>query len=371
VQALVEQLTDVSRASDGNRAARKAIDRRHLAAASPRAKTIKLADLIDNCEDITRHDPRFAGVFLREMAALLAELADGDATLLQRARTLHAACVQRLRPAQAAEPAPADQALKALMPQFASPRMVRAFRETFTAGDVCDALRSFDVERPAAAAAAVMRSQRLAVAGLRHDGSVRGQLRLEDLALCGDAACGTLMQPIAPSQMLDAHAPLIDVFGVLTRHERCFVSAFDAVTGVIERDAVNKPVVRMWLFGVITLYEMGLVRWIQRSFAGDSWQQALPAERLQKALDLQQERERRNQHSDLIDCLQFADKARLMLEHPPSVAALGLGSKRVGKQFVKELESLRNHLVHAQDIVSHDWAQIIRTTQRVAALTSD
>jgi hypothetical protein len=219
--------------------------------------------------------------------------------------------------------------------------------------------------------AASLEAQRLAVAGVRLDGVVRGQLRCEDLAGGGSAPCGTLMQPIAGSQLLDANAPLIDVFGVLTRHERCFVSAFDAVSGVIERDAVNKPVVRMWLFGVITLYEMGLVGLIRRSFAGDSWQAALPADRLQKARDLQQERQRRSQHSDLIDCLQFADKARLMLEHPPMVAALGLGSRRVGKQFVKELESLRNHLVHAQDIVSHDWAQIIRTTQRVAALTSD
>lgn len=57
-----------------------------------------------------------------------------------------------------------------------------------------------------------------------------------------------------------------------------------------------------------------------------------------------------------------------MLEHPPTVAALGLESKRAGKQLIKALESLRNHLVHAQDIVSHDWVQIIHITQRMARL---
>ena len=40
VAALVRDLTDVSRPSDGNRAARKEIDRRHMALASPRAKTM-------------------------------------------------------------------------------------------------------------------------------------------------------------------------------------------------------------------------------------------------------------------------------------------------------------------------------------------
>jgi hypothetical protein len=86
VAVLVQDLTDVSRPSDGNRAARKEVDRRHLALASPRAKTIKVADLIDNCEDITRNDPRFARVFLQEMDALLGVLGEGDAGLLQRGR---------------------------------------------------------------------------------------------------------------------------------------------------------------------------------------------------------------------------------------------------------------------------------------------
>ena len=39
-------------------------------------------------------------------------------------------------------------------------------------------------------------------------------------------------------------------------------------------------------------------------------------------------------------------------------------AKQEAKQALKDLESLRNHRVHAQDIVSHDGVQIIRTTQR-------
>jgi (p)ppGpp synthase/HD superfamily hydrolase len=54
VAHLVSELTDASRPSDGNRAVRKAIDRQHLSRASTRAKTVKLADLIDNCRDIWR-----------------------------------------------------------------------------------------------------------------------------------------------------------------------------------------------------------------------------------------------------------------------------------------------------------------------------
>lgn len=85
VAALVEQVTDVSRPHDGNRTRRKEIDRLHLARATPGAKSIKLADLIDNTRSIVAHDPHFAAVYLREMRALLPVLHGGDPRLHERA----------------------------------------------------------------------------------------------------------------------------------------------------------------------------------------------------------------------------------------------------------------------------------------------
>lgn len=85
VASLVEQLTDVSRKEDGNRAVRKAIDREHLAKASAEAKTIKLADLIDNSLSIIRHDTGFAKVYMKEKKELLSVLKEGDKTLWENA----------------------------------------------------------------------------------------------------------------------------------------------------------------------------------------------------------------------------------------------------------------------------------------------
>ena len=67
VLTLVLEVTDVSTLSDGNRATRKAIEREHLAAASANGKLIKLADLIDNVEDLSKNDPNFANVFKKEV----------------------------------------------------------------------------------------------------------------------------------------------------------------------------------------------------------------------------------------------------------------------------------------------------------------
>ena len=82
IAQMVEDLTDVSRPADGNRAKRRAIDREHSAKASPEAKTIKLADLIDNTKSICAFDPEFAKVYMPEKKALLEVLRDGGDPML-------------------------------------------------------------------------------------------------------------------------------------------------------------------------------------------------------------------------------------------------------------------------------------------------
>ncbi|HEY8576847.1 MAG TPA: HD domain-containing protein [Devosia sp.] len=85
VAELVGWLTDVSRPGDGNRRVRKHKDLLHSAAAPPAAKTIKIADLIDNTKSIRAHDPSFWKVYRREKMALLDVLKEGDPTLWKQA----------------------------------------------------------------------------------------------------------------------------------------------------------------------------------------------------------------------------------------------------------------------------------------------
>jgi (p)ppGpp synthase/HD superfamily hydrolase len=86
VGSLVEWLTDVSTPEDGNRAVRKQIDLEHTAQAPPAAQTIKLADLISNTSSIVKHDLNFAETYLKEKAALLQVLTEGDPALISWAQ---------------------------------------------------------------------------------------------------------------------------------------------------------------------------------------------------------------------------------------------------------------------------------------------
>jgi len=362
VAELVEELTDISRPGDGNRAVRKAIDRRHLAQASSRAKTVKLADLIDNCKDITRHDPRFARIYLAEMHSLLEVLQEGDAQLYRRACKLHAAGLEKLGLSPGPEhiwspPAEAQRFAGVAIPVFR-----RMFRELFSAIDIAETLFSFDMHSSCADARKVMRHHYQEVASVRSKGKVQGYIRRSDP---GAAVCADVMRHFTADQVINADATLSDVIHVLTRHDYCFVTLLGEVVGVIGRNDINKPMVRMWLFGLVTLIEMRVVQIIQEFMQDDGWQACLSAERLKKARDMQAERQRRNQHCTLLDCLQLSDKGRIIVEQPRLLELFGFESKSAAKRVIKSIESLRNNLAHAQDIVTHDWAQIARLAQRV------
>lgn len=363
VAELVEELTDISKPGDGNRARRKEIDRKHLAQASRHAKTVKLADLIDNCKDITRHDPRFARIYLGEMALLLDVLKAGDAALMDQARKIHASSMKKLGLDSAAVMPEMPLWLEGeSLPGFAGPHFRRMFTELFTAGDIAEPLLSFDAGQSCKDAKRVLDLHKQDVASVRINGTVQGYVRRTDLT---DAECTDQIRHFTIDQIVSGNTALSDVVHVLTRHDFCFVSLLGEVTGIIQRDDINKPMVRMWLFGLVTMVEMMLVQLIEQYYPNESWQASVAEGRLVKAKTFQAERLRRNQHCTLIECLQFSDKGQILLGHPHAMERLGYESKSTAKRAIRDLESLRNNLSHAQDIVTHDWAQIARLAQRM------
>jgi len=68
----------------GNRAARRAAYRAHLAGASYEGASIKLADMIDNSANVAEHDPKFAAVYLPELAEAAKVLEHGHPELKAR-----------------------------------------------------------------------------------------------------------------------------------------------------------------------------------------------------------------------------------------------------------------------------------------------
>jgi (p)ppGpp synthase/HD superfamily hydrolase len=91
VACYVAALTDTTGPADGDRARRKLLVKSQLAAAPVEAKTVKLADIIDNLSSVAERDPAFARGYMAEKRAVLPALHDGDACLLARVEAILAA----------------------------------------------------------------------------------------------------------------------------------------------------------------------------------------------------------------------------------------------------------------------------------------
>ena len=149
------------------------------------------------------------------------------------------------------------------------------------------------------------------------------------------------------------------------------VSGFGTVVGVISRMDMQKPAIRMWLFGIITVAELEFTERVRRKWPDESWVGLLSPQRLEKARQLCVERERRREDCALLDCLQLRDKMDILISDPEELARLGIGTVGAAKRASKQVESLRNSLAHAQGIDDHDWPQIVRLARHVEQILRD
>lgn len=88
---VAEIVASVTKVVDGRRIGRERaalINIEHASHGSPGAKTVKLADVIDNISDIVEHDREFARVYLMEKKMLMKHLQEGDPTLYKKAMEL-------------------------------------------------------------------------------------------------------------------------------------------------------------------------------------------------------------------------------------------------------------------------------------------
>jgi len=246
-----------------------------------------------------------------------------------------------------------------------SRRLRHVFYSAFTAMDIAEALACFGEEEESMAVSQVMKSNRWSVASVRRRGRPVGYVQVGDLH---SGQLGNRMRAFDPRAVLVREASLSDAVAVLAGQPYAFISVLGEVQAVVTRHDYQKPPGRMWLFGMITMLEMNILTTLRLLFPAGEWKERVPAGRLARAEELLQERQRRGQDCDLLDCLQFSDKAQVLLKDEEIRTRLGFVSAKEAKRTAKALESLRNNLAHSQDIVRHDWDSIVQLSAALDGL---
>ena len=238
----------------------------------------------------------------------------------------------------------------------------RIFTESFVARDVAEPLASFDASTSAAEVRQYMHAKGLDVVGIRSQGEIAGYVEKHSLE---DGPCGVSQRPMSQARVLDENAPLLSVLTEMNRAPLLFITLLGTVGGVITPADLEKPPVRMWVFGIVTLIEMRWVELIERHCPADTWKEHLSEGRVQKAQALVDERGRRKQTVRLIDCLQFTDKGQIIARSEEIRQHTIFTSRRQAEDAAKKLEQLRNNIAHAQDLSKDDMDTIVQLCEFV------
>ncbi|HEX7051136.1 MAG TPA: CBS domain-containing protein [Longimicrobiales bacterium] len=179
-------------------------------------------------------------------------------------------------------------------------------------------------------------------------------------------SCSDHAIPFHAFDLISESTPIEEVLGHLRTKPRVFVLGGGEVYGIITRGDLQKPPVRIFVFGLITILDMQLTATVRTYFPQDSWCQLLAVRRVNAARKLLEQRVARNEEIDLTDCLQFCDKRDLVLREESARKNLGFQSKASGRQFLIAVEDLRNRVAHGQDLVTGTtWEELIQLIERV------
>lgn len=232
------------------------------------------------------------------------------------------------------------------------------FDRSITVRYVAENLQVYQIDDDAAAVRKYMEKHDFDVLGIEEDSIICGYVEQSNL----DAGkCRDSLLIFSPSELIAESTPLIDLLPILCKSPRVFVLDRNRVSGIVTRGDLQKAPVRMFLFGLINLLEMQMLRIIRIYYFQDSWKKVLKSSnRLKAAKKILADLQERNEAIDLADCLQFCDKREIILKTPEIRKRIGFESKNSGKVFFKAAENLRNNLAHAQDIImGSSWTGVI------------
>jgi predicted transcriptional regulator len=170
------------------------------------------------------------------------------------------------------------------------------------------------------------------------------------------------INPIDLSLLVTDSAPLSKLIPLLAERHFAFVMHANTVNGIVTVADINKPIVRIYLFGMISLFEMHLNFWINQNHKDGSWEKVIKEIRLCKAKNTFKLRQGQNHALSLLECLQFCDKRDILIETPDFLSEFNF-SKEDFFQLLGNVETIRNELAHSQNTIigNLDWPDFVAT----------
>ncbi len=247
----------------------------------------------------------------------------------------------------------------------------RIFIDNVTARCIYEPLLCCPVSSSAEEAKQALNIRDFDVAGVKatQEGNVIGYVVANELA---NGNLREYTKDITSDLLISDSTPLAELISVLSNKNFAFVIYGNSITGIITKADINKPPVRVYIFGMISLLEMHLNSWITHFYPDDIWVRKVPEPRIIEARETHEQRKGNNQELSLLECLQFCDKRDLLTKSREFIQELGT-SKNKFESLVKKVEKIRNELAHSQNsIISNlPWKDFVETLASTEIFLND
>lgn len=164
------------------------------------------------------------------------------------------------------------------------------------------------------------------------------------------------VRPLSDEEVISESTPLIEVIDYLMVQPWLFVKERRSITGIVTKADLDSIPIRIWLFGMISLFETQLKDLIREKAL--NWESALSKKRLNEATSLYNKKVKSNEEVDLLSCIQISDLSSIIKKSKITFSSL-IGNKsntKITSDF-HELTELRNALAHGQKI-DIDWSEV-------------
>jgi len=249
------------------------------------------------------------------------------------------------------------------------------FNHSISVNYITEPILSYDAESVADQVKEIASKKGYDSVGVRENGVVTGFV---DIAKLQGKTLGESRQSFNSDDLIDATSSMVDAIRKIKHKERLFVRSFGHVNGIVTHGDLQKQPVRMWLFSLISMIEMQMLRIIREAHPNDTWSELLKENRLASAKVLHERRLKLNEDIDLADCLQFCDKREIFLKDSEILSQVtspdesknendAFYSKVKVESILKKIEKLRDNLAHAQ-VLQESWSNILETAEQAGNL---
>ena len=165
--------------------------------------------------------------------------------------------------------------------------------------------------------------------------------------------------------------PLNVVMSLFSKKKRLFILSNNQITGIVTRADLQKTPVFLFLFGILSVFEVLCTELIRKCYIGDDWESSTEFS-LSGARKTFKKLKEKNEELELLDCTYLSTKLDVLSNTEvfhELLNEIGKKSEDDKDLFIKDVNELRNSVFHPRDYLKEKrWNAINEIYEKIELL---